>query len=367
MFDQLVRRVLERTLAIQQIPAPTFEEEERAKYVLARWHEEGVEAFRDPVGNVYARIPGRGTGMPLVVSAHLDTVFGREVPLQVRREGRRWYGPGIGDNSLGVAGLFGLFWALRQRSLHLPGDLYLVANVAEEGLGNLKGMQAVVDRFGSRPRAYIVLEGMALGRVYHRGLGVRRYRLRVRTPGGHAWGDYGAPSALHELVALLHGCLQWTLPVQPKTTFNVGKIHGGRGVNVIAEEAEAWVEWRSEEADTLEAWCRRFEAWCEKTRRKSVEVTWEVVGERPAGALPVQHPLVQAALQSAWAQGIEAKPASGSTDANVPLSRGYPAVGVGLTYGGGAHTLREYIWTEPLAKGLAALVDLVQRVFAWER
>ena len=366
MFDALAQKVLERTLDIQRIPAPTFAEEARAAFVQARWQDEGVETFRDPVGNVYARVPGRGEGRPLVVSAHLDTVFARDVPLTVRKQGNRWYGPGIGDNSLGVAGLFGLFWALQARGESLPGDLYLVANVAEEGLGNLKGMKAVVERFRDRPRAYIVLEGMALGRVYHRALGVRRYRVQVRTPGGHAWGDYGTPSALHVLVNLLHRCLQWPLPAQPKTTFNIGEIRGGRGVNVIAEEAEAWVEWRSEDAATLTHWCRRFEGVCRSVRGRQVQVTWEVVGERPAGALPVQHPLVQAALQSAWAHGIEARPAAGSTDANVPLSRGYPAVGVGLTYGGGAHTLQEFIWTDPLPKGLAALVDLVQRVFAWE-
>ncbi len=366
MFEALARRVLERTLEIQRIPAPTFEEGERAAFVLRCWQAEGVEVFQDEVGNVYARIPGRQRARPLVVSAHLDTVFGRATDLTVRRHGSRWYGPGIGDNSLGVAGLFGLWWALQEQGASLPGDLYLVANVAEEGLGNLRGMQAVVDRFRDAPRAYIVVEGLALGKIYHRGLGVRRYRIHVRTPGGHAWGAYGTPSAVHELTRLLGTVLQWSLPQQPKTTFNVGRVEGGQGVNVIAAEAEAWVEWRSEDGRLLASWCRRFEETCRRYARKdAVEIRWEVVGERPHGVLDPQHPLVQAALQSAWLHGVEVHLASGSTDANLPLSRGYPAVGVGLTYGGGAHTLEEYILTEPLPRGLAALVSLVERVFEW--
>ncbi len=363
MFERLAQRVLERTLEVQRIPAPTGHESERATFVLEQWRREGLEGFQDAVGNVYARIPGRGNTRPLVISAHLDTVFDRDTPLTVRRHGERWYGPGIGDNSLGVAALFGVWWALQEQGWQPPGDIYLVANVAEEGLGNLRGMRALVERFQDRPRAYLVLEGLALGKVYHRGLGVRRYRVQVHTPGGHAWGDFGTPSAIHELTRLLARCTQWELPGQPRTTFNIGRIQGGRGVNVIAARAEAWVEWRSEDGAALQHWCQRFEALCREHHRETVRVTWEVVDERPWGMLDPHHPLVQAALQSAWMHGIEARLASGSTDANLPLSRGYPAVGVGLTYGGGAHTLQEFIHTEPLPRGLAALVELVHRVF----
>lgn len=364
MFEPLAQRVLQRTLEIQRIPAPTFHETQRAAFVLNQWHQEGLEAFQDAVGNVYARVPGQGRARPLVISAHLDTVFDHNTPLTVRQRGVRWYGPGIGDNSLGVAGLFGVWWALQVQGWYPPGDIFLVANVAEEGLGNLRGMRAVVERFQDRALAYLVLEGLALGKVYHRGLGVRRYRVQVRTPGGHAWGDFGTPSAIHELSRLVTRCTAWDLPTTPRTTFNVGRIHGGTGVNVIAAEAEAWVEWRSEDGGELVRWCRRFETLCRQAHTDRVRVTWKVVDERPWGMLPVQHPLVQAALQSAWSHGIEARPASGSTDANLPLSLGYPAVGVGLTHGGGAHTLEEYIHIEPLPRGLAALVDLVQRVFS---
>ena len=170
---ELVERVLEMAMAIQQIPAPTFSEAQRATFILERFQAEGLsDVSMDSVGNVYARMPGAGSGRsahsarsapPLVVSAHMDTVFPIGTPLNLRREANKVYGPGIGDNATGVAGLFGLLWGLRDGSFGLPGDLWLVGNVGEEGLGNLCGMSAVVDRFRADVRAYLILEGMALG------------------------------------------------------------------------------------------------------------------------------------------------------------------------------------------------------------
>src|SRR5512136_117887 len=206
-MEALISRLLELAVVIQQIPAPSFHETERAVFVRARFAEENLRSVElDSAGNVYAclgmdRRPETENSPPLVLSAHLDTVFPISVNLQVRREPDRILAPGIGDNSLGVAGLFGLVWALRERRLSLPGNLWLVANVCEEGLGNLLGMQAVVERFehqhersarrlgpsrkrtGTTPLAYIIVEGMALGQIYQRGLGVLRYRLKVRTAG----------------------------------------------------------------------------------------------------------------------------------------------------------------------------------------
>src|SRR5512136_1672767 len=179
-MEALISRLLELAVVIQQIPAPSFHETERAVFVRARFAEENLRSVElDSAGNVYAclgmdRRPETENSPPLVLSAHLDTVFPISVNLQVRREPDRILAPGIGDNSLGVAGLFGLVWALRERNLSLPGDLWLVANVCEEGLGNLRGIKAVVERFEhppkqsleqSRPLAYIVVEGMALGQI----------------------------------------------------------------------------------------------------------------------------------------------------------------------------------------------------------
>ena len=188
MESSILNRVLDIAVAIQQIPAPTFEEGQRAAFLRDRFQDEELcDVSIDGVGNVYGRLPGGGTAPPLVISAHSDTVFPAATSLKVRREMDRIYGPGIGDNSLGVAGLFGMLWTINQRGIELPGDLWLVSNVCEEGLGDLRGMRAVVERFGDQVLAYLVIEGMALGQIYHRGLGVRRYRIHVRTSGGHSW------------------------------------------------------------------------------------------------------------------------------------------------------------------------------------
>ena len=204
MDPQLVNRVLELAIAIQQIPAPTFNERKRGAYIQDRFLQEGIaHTAMDEVGNVYGRLTGKTSSQPIVISAHLDTVFPLDTDLHVEHLADRITGPGIGDNAVGVAGLFGLMWELNQRQVVPNSDLWFVANVGEEGLGNLRGMRALVDRFGDQPRAYLVLEGMALGQIYHRGLGVSRYRITVSTSGGHSWVDYGSPSAVQELAQII--------------------------------------------------------------------------------------------------------------------------------------------------------------------
>ena len=301
--------------------------------------------------------------MELVVSAHLDTVFMPNIDLHVEREEDRILAPGIGDNSLGVAALFGLVWALRERSRLLPGDLWLVANVCEEGLGDLRGIRAVVDRFGSRPLAYIVLEGMALGHVYHRGLGVRRYRITVRTAGGHSWIDYGQPSAIHELTALSTRIAALELPRVPRTTLNIGIISGGSSVNTIAADAMLELDLRSEDVRALETLAHQVERLVSTAQKPGVTVAAEVIGQRPSGELPADHPLVTFAQDCLRRSGIEPHLNTGSTDANLPLSRGLPAITIALTTGGRAHTVQEFINLAPVEKGMDQLLRLVTNVW----
>lgn len=368
MNPTLLERTLELAVAIQQIPAPTFEEARRAAFIHQRFLQEGfTDVHTDPVGNVYARLPGLGKAPPLVVTAHLDTVFPAATELQLQRQEGRILGPGIGDNSIGLAGLFALGWALRAPEggfTDIPGDIWLVANVGEEGLGNLHGMRAVVERFGGDVTAYLVLEGMALGQVYHRGLGVRRYQITAETAGGHSWIDYGKPSAIHELAKLIHRITELPLTTEPRTTLNVGVISGGSSVNSIAARATCLLDLRSEESDALELLEASLAALIRDANREGVRVAAEVVGERPAGALPLSHRLVQLGVRCLEAHGIRARPNIGSTDANLPLSRGFPAICLGLTTGGGAHTLQEWIDTQPLRQGLAQLIDFVRLAFA---
>jgi tripeptide aminopeptidase len=366
MDAALVARVLDLAVAIQQIPAPPFGEAQRGAFLRERFLIEGLQDVSiDDTGNVFARIPGQGQNRPVVVSAHLDTVFPYGTDLQVQREADKVFGPGIGDNSLGLAGLFGLLWALRYREglPALPGDVWLVANVGEEGLGDLRGMRAVVDRFGESVCAYLILEGMALGQIYYRGLGVQRYRLTTNTAGGHSWVDYGKPSAIHELGNLIGRLTALPVPAQPRSSLNVGVIAGGTSVNTIAAEAHLELDLRSENGAALSQLVRQVEGLVNAANRSDVAVTLELIGRRPAGKLSSSHPLVRLAKRCLQAQGIQPILTIGSTDANVPLSRGLPAICVGLSTGYGAHTVNEYINVGPLFQGLAQMVALVDGIF----
>ena len=364
MDDRLIERVIERAIEIQQIPAPTFEEQERAAFVRQAFEAEGLqEISQDELGNVYARLPGKTPGPFLVVSAHTDTVFPIETDLTIRKKGKLVYGPGIGDNSAGVAGLFGLIWMLRQEKIELPGDIWLVANVGEEGLGDLVGMKKVVDRFGADPLAYIILEGLALGRLYHRGLGVQRYKISARTKGGHSWVDYGSPSAIHVLTDLAQQILSIRLAYRKRSTLNIGKISGGVSINTIAPYAEMELDLRSESGRVLRILSKKVEDIIRFAERPEVELTCEIIGQRKFGEIPAEHPLVALGVEALRKQGVEAHLLIGSTDANVPLSLGYPALCIGLTSGGSAHTVSEFMDTRDLGKGLAQMRDVVVRAF----
>jgi acetylornithine deacetylase/succinyl-diaminopimelate desuccinylase-like protein len=362
----MIDRLLDLTLQIQQIPAPTFAEARRAAFVRDRFVREGLEEVEtDSTGNVLARLPGVGHAVaPLLVSAHLDTVFPEGTDLTPHRTAERITAPGIGDNSLSVAALFGLLWRLRERGASLPGDLWLAANVGEEGLGDLRGMRALVDRFGASPRAYLVLEGMAFGHIYHRGIGVRRYRITARTAGGHSWTDYGSPSAIHELAEVASRITALRLPERPRTTLNVGRMWGGTSINTVAAEAALELDLRSEDADNLETLVRRVDALVVTAQKRGVSVETELISERPPGVIRPDHPLIRLAVSCISDQGESPSLIAGSTDANIPLSRGYPALVLGLTTGSGAHTTKESINIEPLERGLESVVQFVCR--AWE-
>ena len=367
-MSNLINRLIDLSIDIQQIPAPTFEEAKRAKFVRRLFVKENLQDVSiDKTGNVYgllSRVQGqKSKAKPLIVSAHMDTVFPADIDLRVTRQPERVYGPGLGDNSLGVAALLGLIWSLRERNIELGGDVWFVANACEEGLGDLRGMKAVVDRFGAGVRAYLVIEGLALGLIYHRAVGVKRYRVTARTTGGHSWSDYGKPSAIHELSKLVVQLASLELPGQPRTTMNVGKIAGGTSVNVIASEAMLDLDLRSEEHQPLMQLVSAAENLIQSANRQGVSIKAEVIGQRLPGEMGVNHPLVKLAEECLREQGLEPALISGSTDANVPLSMGYPAIVLGVTTGGGAHTKREYINIAPVAQGMEQLVRFVERVW----
>ena len=367
-MQKMIDRIVDIAIQIQQIPAPTFNEAKRGEFVLKLFEDEGLQdVASDEAGNIYGRLIANSEiktdAKSLVVSAHLDTVFPMEMDLSINREDNKVYGIGIGDNSLGVAALFGLLWMLRERQIELGGDVWFVANVGEEGLGDLYGMKAVVERFGENVLAYLVLEGMAFGHIYHKAVGVKRYRVTAKTRGGHSWSDYGQPSAVLELTRLIGQMTSLSLPARPRTTMNVGKINGGTSINVIP--AEAWMELdlRSESPEELVELIERTEQLIEAASKPGVSMEAQVIGDRPAGEMSPKHPLIKLAQICLREQGKDAVLTSGSTDANIPLSKGYPALVLGVSTGGGAHTKNEFINTDFVGQGMEQLVQFVSKVW----
>jgi tripeptide aminopeptidase len=365
--------LIDLCIAVQQIAAPTGDELARAQWVAEYLRRLGLpEVTVDNQPNVVARLPGDQSHPALLVSAHTDTVFPAATNLFVRHEQSvgRLSGPGIGDNAAGVAALILLAETLRTFP-RLPVDIWLVANCGEEGLGDLRGMRAAVDQLQDRLGACIVLEGTGLKRVVHRALGSRRYRIAVTAPGGHSWSDFGAASAVHVLVQIAAELTQLQPPATPRTTFNIGRISGGTSVNSIAQNASLELDLRSEEPGALKAVSdqtlaivnRQAALW----RSRKVAVTVEVIGDRPAGEIEEAHPLVQAAYRSLASCGITIHQNLGisSTDANIPLSRGVPAVCIGVTEGGDAHRLEEWINTALLPVGMKHVVQLTWWAAEW--
>jgi len=349
---------LSRQAALSAIPAPTGAEEARAGRTAELFREVGLrDVFVDEVGNVhgwYRRDEGRETGDGAVVlAAHLDTVFGPEVRVAVERRGGRLEGPGISDNARGLAALVAVAEALVRARVPLVRPILFAATVGEEGSGDLRGVKHLFARDGLKPVALIALDGAGLERVVHRALGSRRYRVTFRGPGGHSWAAFGVANpanAVGRAVALLAD-----LPAKrdPRTTCAVVRLGGGTGLNSIPQEAWLDLDLRSEDPKALGQLDVTVRAALERAaddenRRRTggspaLSLDVRLIGDRPSGVTPRTHPLVRAAVAVNRALGRDAELASASTDANVAIALGIPAIALG---GGGragdAHLTTEW-------------------------
>lgn len=359
-WDHFSLDVFRLTCEVQGIPAPTFQEEKRAEWVERRYHSLNLsDVSRDQAGNVLARVPGDPGKLPLVISAHMDTVFPLTFSLHMEQTGDRASGPGIGDNSLGVAVLVALPDLCRAAGIYDHGDIWLAATTCEEGLGNLRGIREVTSRFGGSVRAYISLEGLGLGTILHRGLGVERYRVTVNTAGGHSWVDYGKPSAIHELVGLAARLTARQMSGKPRSSINIGLIQGGTSINTIAAQAWMDVDLRCETEPGLLELDRRFLDLVDAAGCSRICYSLEKIGSRPAAEISREHELVRLAARVLSEQSILPCYDIASTEANVPLSFGYPAITLGVAKGDHAHSAGEYIEISSIGKGLRQIVDLI--------
>ncbi|MGC4108617.1 MAG: M20/M25/M40 family metallo-hydrolase [Thermomicrobiales bacterium] len=339
------------------MPAPTNDEAQRAAFVAETFRARGYQDVTvDRLSDVIGVLPGRDrTAPPLLLAAHIDTVFPRNVPIAVERRGETLHAPGVGDNSLSVAAVAYVADAMKALGAQPAVDVYVTGNVGEEGLGDLRGMRAVVDAIPNLGAA-IAVEGHSLGRITRKAVGSRRLRVTATGPGGHSWGDAGRPSAIHALAKVIARLDEIPLQSEPKTSLNVGLFEGGISVNTIAPTATCVIDMRSTDPESLAKLVNRVEQIIKAGSTREVPVTIEVVGDRPAGEVPQDRGIVPIGMRVLKEFGIDAIVDASSTDANVPISRGIPAMCIGLTSGGNAHREDEFIRIPPLATGFAQLL-----------
>jgi acetylornithine deacetylase/succinyl-diaminopimelate desuccinylase-like protein len=353
-------------ITLTEIPAPPFGERDRGEYYAEVLRSLGVaEVEIDEVGNVLAFWRGSRGGHTVAIAAHLDTVFPEGTDLTVRREGERFYAPGIGDNSRGLVLMLSMIRALRDAELRTRGDILFVATVGEEGLGDLRGVKHLFREGGPRIDEFIAVDGGNDARVLNHAIGSHRYRLVFNGPGGHSWGAFGLANPAHALSSAIHFFEQEAgdlVLTPPRTSFNIGRIGGGTSVNAIPFESWAEIDMRSEDPERLQiidgvfqrsvarALIEHNEA---RTRGSELTVEIEAIGDRPSGRIAEDHPLIQRALAATRFFGIEPELGSGSTDANVPIARGIPATTISRGgSSGGAHSLNEWWSSDNSAVGV---------------
>jgi len=340
------------TLALQvelsEIPAPPFAESARGRRMKELLDASGLpKALSDDEGNVMVERPGMAGEAPLVVSAHLDTVFPDGTDVRVRREGDLLRGPGISDDARGLATLVMLARMLEAGSLRTRAPILFVATVGEEGVGDLRGVKRLfaAGGVGQGARGFISLDGAGLDRIVVRGLGSRRYRIVVQGAGGHSWVDWGTENAIDALTALAHRLTDIELPREPITTLTLARIGGGTSINAIPQEAWLEIDTRSEDAGRLDVLEAKIRQEVRDLTRKWGKLAFEtqVIGDRPSGHTAAEAPLVRAAMAATRAQHREPVLASSSTDANVPMAAGIPALTMGCGgQAGQAHTTNEW-------------------------
>ena len=340
-------------IELTEIPAPPFGEAARAARYVELLGGAGLDDVSvDEVGNVLARRPGSGDGETVAIVAHLDTVFPAEVQVTVRRERDRLYAPGIGDNTRGLILLLNVARALERADVQTGADILFVGSVGEEGLGDLRGVRHLLRAEGPRVDQFIAIDGGTDSRVVNQALGSRRYRISVTGSGGHSWGDFGLANPAHALsraIFYFDEAAGEVVNVGPPTSYNVGRIGGGTSVNAVPHESWAEVDLRSVDPDQLERMTdvlRRSvdRALDEQNRRRDrgepLVAELELIGDRPSGTMDPNTPLVRRALAVTRLLGLSPQLGAASTDANLPIADGIPAVTIGRGgAGGGAHSL----------------------------
>jgi tripeptide aminopeptidase len=358
-YDRFVRELI----ALTEIPAPPFKEQARAKVFMELLRQQGLsDVEMDAEGNVMGIRRGSGAagGPMLAVNAHLDTVFPEGTDVKVKRQGNRLSAPGIGDDTRGLALILALVRTLDAVKFTTPSDLLFVGNVGEEGEGDLRGIKFLLKqgKYKDRVKQMLAIDGNESSSVTRGGVGSKRYRVTFKGPGGHSYGAFGLVNPAFAMGSAIAKFGRLEVPASPKTTYGVGVVRGGTSVNSIPSDVSMDVDLRSEACAELKKIDEAFlavvrEAVAEEnktrsTREGAIEVDPKVIGERPCGETPESSPIVQSAAAAIRAFGLTPAFTISSTDANVPMSLGIPAITIGRGGPGGrSHSPDEWVEVEP--------------------
>src|ERR1043165_2374743 len=376
-FETQADEITEEQIRICSIPASPFGERERAEYLSRKFSELGLTGVEiDEEGNCLGLLQGSSRSPLIVVSAHLDTVFSKDTDFNVVRRDNKLFAPGIADDGCGLAALLALAQAIQSERLPIEGSILFVGTVGEEGEGNLRGVRHLFTegRWAKHVDSFLSFDGPGLDRITNKALGSHRYRVEVTGPGGHSWGDFGLPNPVHAIGRAISRLAGYPAPKHPRTTFNVGRVEGGRSVNAIPGEASMEVDLRS----AAEAELQRLDAFFRKAMRDAVDeenvkrrvgdpllkLNVDLIGDRPTGETPADSPIVEVALEATRVLGITPRLDQSSTDSNLPISLGIPAITLGAGGNSGAsHSLDE--WYDPrerdlgLKRGLLVVLGIV--------
>lgn len=363
-FETHAAEITQEHIDICSIAAPPFGEQERARYLAELFRRDGlIEAGIDDEGNCLALRKGRSLTPLLAVTAHLDTVFPEGTDFTVKQAAGRLLAPGVSDDGCGLAALIALNRALQLSQIETEGSLLFVGTVGEEGEGNLRGVRHLftIGKWARQISAFLSLDGAGIERITNTALGSRRYRVHFVGSGGHSWGDFGIANPVHAIGRAISRLISYPAPRDPRTTFNVGRIEGGASVNVIPREATMNVDLRSASGDEL----RRLDAFFRRAVREAadeenassrkggppLEANLRLIGDRPGGETAANSSIVEIASAATCSLGYVPQLDQASTDSNIPISMGIPAItlGAGGT-SGNSHTINE--WYDPRGRDL---------------
>jgi acetylornithine deacetylase/succinyl-diaminopimelate desuccinylase-like protein len=353
-------RFVKELIELTEIPAPPFKEERRAKAYLEMLRQTGLtDVEMDDEGNVMGLRRGTGGGDLVAVVAHIDTVFPEGTDVKVKREGTRLMAPGVGDNTRGIALMLAVIRAMDAGKSQTTNDILFVGNVGEEGEGDLRGVKFLLQKgkYKDRIKQFIAIDGGDQGNITRGGVGSRRYRVTFKGPGGHSYGAFGLVNPAFAMGNSIAKFAQIKVPQKPKTTFNVGSVTGGTSVNSIPFEVSMDIDMRSEACAELKTLEQQFlavlksavdeENKARSTREGPITADPKLIGDRPCGETPMNAPLVQTTTAVIKAFGLTPSYGVSSTDSNMPMNLGIPAVTIGRGPGGRAHALDEWTTVEP--------------------